>query len=111
MSLLTDFIATVAPQAQEIIGAENLTIGGGTAVAGVMSESAASKAFGAFGMDGGMGLAVVVRKAVFVAAYPLASLSYVGKIATARGESWRVAGIEMGAAFVTVRLADKDTVQ
>jgi hypothetical protein len=43
MSILSDFIAAVAPIAQTVIGTETLAINGGTAIAGTYNEARNSR--------------------------------------------------------------------
>jgi len=104
MSLLTAFMAAVAPRAASIIGEENLTIGSGTAVLAVLNEIASGKEFTEFGNDPDNALVAVVRRAAWDAVYPLAGLEYVNQKATARGITFRVRRVRIGAGFVEVML-------
>jgi hypothetical protein len=104
MSLLSDFGSAIAPLAREIIGAETLSIAGGTAISGTFNEARHSRDYedGGFERDAMMDFVVVTE--TFTAAYTAATNTYIGKSATARSETWRVASISKGAFFVTIGL-------
>lgn len=104
MSILSVFIDAVSPVAQTVIGTETLAIGGGTSISGTFSEARNSRDYeeGGFERDGILDF--VVGTSAFVAAYPNAATLYLGKAATARGETWRVNSISKGAFFVTIGL-------
>lgn len=104
MSILGDFIASVSPIARAVIGAESLTIAGGTAISGTFSEARHSRDYEEGGFERDATLDFVVETGIFSAAYSSTATSYLGKVATARGDSWRIASISKGAFFVTVGL-------
>ena len=104
MSILSDFIDTVAPLARTVIGAETLSIGGGTAISGTFNEARHSRDYEDGGFERDAMMDFVVEAGTFNAAYTAAVTSYLGKAATARGDSWRVSSISKGAFFVTVGL-------
>jgi len=104
MSLLSDFIATVAPLAQTVIGTETLSIGGGAAIAGTFNEARYTRDYEDGGFEPDAQLDFVVLTSVFTAAYTAGITSYQGKAATGRNETWRVGTITKGASFVTISL-------
>jgi hypothetical protein len=104
MSILSDFIDTVAPIARTVIGAETLSIAGGTAISGTYSEARHSRDYEDGGFERDAMLDFVVQTATFSAAYTAAVTSYLGKAAAGRGDTWRVSSISKGAFFVTVGL-------
>ena len=107
MSLLSDFVANVAPQAKAIIGAENITVAGGQAVAAILSEAASGSTFGDVGFDADSGLTALVSRADWtVAGYSTTGSAYVKKTATARGLTFRVDPVEIGAHFVKLSLSE-----
>lgn len=105
MSLLTDFAATQFQRARTIIGGESLAIGGGTAVSAVLAEVSNGREYDD-GFDRSQTLDAVVAIADWDAAYTAAAATYLGKTATARGLTFRVAAIRKGQGFVTVSLKE-----
>jgi hypothetical protein len=106
MSALTSFLSSASENAFAIIGNEPLTVNGGTAVNAVMNDVANSRQYAEIGMDTDTTLDCVVRLSDWTAAYTEAGIFYVGKLATARGLSFRVDSVDVGASFVTIRLKD-----
>lgn len=104
MSILSDFVAIMSPIARDVIGAESLSIAGGTAISGTPNQASYSRDYEDGGFEPEAMLDFVVATADFTAAYPLAGKSYLGKAATLREQSWRVSGVSTGIAFVTVSL-------
>ncbi len=105
MSRLTDFAGSGFRQARGIIGGEALTVGGGQAVSAVAAEVDQSRDYeGGGGFDRSQSLTVVVSLPEWVAKYPLGDKDYLGKVATARGITWKVGGVVSGTSFVTIRL-------
>jgi len=104
MSILTDFVAAQFQQARTVIGGENLTIDGGTAVSAIFGEADNSREFNGGGFERDQSLSAVVSIADWQAAYPSADKAYLGKDATARGRVWRVGETRSGQGFVTVSL-------
>jgi hypothetical protein len=104
MSILSDFIDAVAPIAREVIGSETISIGGGAAISGTFNEARHSRDYEDGGFERDATMDFVVGSSAFVTAYPLAGSEYLGKAATARGDSWRVSSISKGAFFVTIGL-------
>ena len=104
MSILTDFIATVAPIAQEVIGTDTISIGGGTAIAFTPSEERHSKDYETGGFEQESTTDVMILTSVFIAAYPDEITTYEGKSATIGSRSWRVRRLENGASFVSINL-------
>lgn len=104
MSILSDFIAAVAPIAQAVIGTETLAINGGTAIAGTYNEARNSRDYeeGGFERDGMLDF--VVLTSVFTAAYTSTITSYLGQKAFCRGENFRISSISKGSSFVTIGL-------
>ena len=104
MSILSDFIAAVAPIAQTVIGTETLAINGGTAISGTYNEARNSRDYeeGGFERDGMMDF--VVLTSTFAAAYTAAATTYLGKKAVGRSETWRISSISKGTSFVSIGL-------
>ena len=104
MSILSDFIAAVAPIAQTVIGTETLAINGGTAIAGTYNEARNSRDYeeGGFERDGMIDF--VVLNSTFTAAYASAATTYLGQKAVGRGETWRISSISKGSSFVSIGL-------
>jgi hypothetical protein len=109
MSLLTAFMASAAVKAESIIGAETLTIGGGTAVNAVLNEVTSSKDFTETGFSPGVEFSAVIRRAAWIAAgYSVAGAQYVTKSAVARSLTFRVDSVSVGQSFVRVGLKEKE---
>lgn len=108
MSIVSAFAAAAAAQVFPAFGTETISIGGGTAVECVTAETQDSSELMEYGQDPGVALTMVCRRAIFDAAYPLVSQSYLKKIAIAAGREMRVAGIDRGRDFVTIRLSGKE---
>jgi len=106
MSQLTAFLSSASENGFAVIGNEPLTVNGGTAVNAVMNDVANSRQYAEIGMDTDTNLDCVVRLSDWTAAYTEAGIFYVGKLATARGLSFRVDSVDVGASFVTIRLKD-----
>ena len=104
MSMLSDFIDTVAPIARTVIGADTLSIGGGASISGIFNEARHSRDYEDGGFERDATMDFVVDVTAFTASYTAVITTYIGKAATARSESWRVASISKGAFFVTVGL-------
>lgn len=90
--------------ARSVIGGEAITVSGGSEVSAVLAEVDQSREFESGGFDRDQTLDAVVSVADWIAAYPLADSSYLGKTATARGLTFRVGAIRKGQSFVTIRL-------
>lgn len=106
MGIVADFLTKVVPQALTATGTETIAVGGGTAVACVLSEVRHQREFMDVGFAQQTALDAVVRRSVWDAAYTSTASSYVGKSAVARTLTFRVEAVEVGAYFVTVRLAE-----
>jgi len=106
MSQLTAFLLSASKNGFAVIGNEPLTVNGGTAVNAVMNDVTNSRQYAEIGMDTDTNLDCVVRLSDWTAAYTEAGIFYVGKLATARGLSFRVDSVDVGASFVTIRLKD-----
>ena len=104
MSILSDFISSVAPIARTVIGAETLSISGGTAISGTFNEARHSRDYEDGGFERDAMMDFVVEASIFNTAYTALVTTYLGKSATGRGESWRVSSISKGAFFVTIGL-------
>lgn len=108
MSPLQSFIRSAATQAFAVIGAQTLSIAGGAELACVIAEVRDSSELMEYGQDPTSDQSAVVQRDVFDAAYPLASQSYLKKVAVAAGRTMRVSGIDRGRDFVTVHLSGKE---
>ena len=104
MSLLSDFKAAAHAIFKQVAGTEPVTIGGGTALNGILNESQFSRDYETGGFEQSGTLEFVIDKATFVASYPLLARFYEGKSATARGETWRVQSVNVGLSFVRISL-------
>lgn len=111
MSILSDFIASVAPSAQSIIGTETLSISGGAAIDGTFNEARYSRDYETGGFEPESSLDFVVLSSVFTESYPAAITSYHGKTATGRSETWRIGTITKGSSFVTISLSSTNKSQ
>lgn len=97
MSIVSDFVRSMADQAFPMIGEENVTIGA-TTLSCVLAEVDDGKDYSTGGFEIVRRLQAVCR----TAGLPAASL--LKKAATARGESFRVESVRMGAEFTTIVL-------
>lgn len=104
MSLLTSFISAASLKASSVIGAESITIGGGTAVNAVLSEVVSGSEYQDAGFDPSSTLDAVIRRADWIVAYALDGRTYRKKACVARGQSFRIDSVEIGQAFVKLRL-------
>jgi hypothetical protein len=105
MSSLTDFAAAQFLRARAVIGGEALAIGGGTAVSAVFAEVGNGREYEE-GFDRAQSLDAVVSILDWFTNYTAAASTYLGKTATARGLTFRVASIRKGQSFVTVSLIE-----
>lgn len=105
MSSLTDFAAAQFLRSRAVIGGEDLAINGGTAVSAVLAEVSNGREYDD-GFERAQALDAVVSIADWSVAYTLAASSYLGKTATARGLTFRVASIRKGQSFVTLSLKE-----
>ncbi len=108
MSLLSEFSAACHAVSASIIGTENVTIAGGPSIAGILSESDFHRNYEEGGFDQSATLEFVVDVATFTASYPNAAKSYEGNKATARGDTWRIGSISVGASFVKLSLVSSN---
>jgi hypothetical protein len=108
MSLLTAFCSAASGSAGAIIGFESLTIGAGAAVNSIMSEVSEGSQYEATGYAPESSLECVVRRADWDVSYSADGRQYRKSTATARGKTWSIARIVVGAAFVTVSLSEKE---
>ena len=104
MSLLTDFTSACHSIAAEVIGTESITIGSGPAISGTLAESDFHRNYEEGGFEQSASLEFVTGLAAFVASYPNTAKSYEGNKATARGDTWRVGSVSVGASFVKLSL-------
>jgi len=111
MSQVTDFCKSASSLAAAMLGAETLSIGGGPNIDAVLAETSSGREFSGIGMDNQTTLSAVVRLADWVPSYPLVGTAYVGMRGRARGQLFRVGGVKIGAAFVTIMLEDVNEVQ
>lgn len=96
MSLIDDFAKAGFAASREVIGGESVAIDGGAAISAVIAEAEFSRDYETGGFGKTESLAVTVSTAEFAAAYALATSSYLGKTATARGLTWRIESINRG---------------
>lgn len=108
MSLVSDFIAKVAPDSFSALGTELISIGGGTGVAAVLDETRNSREYMGDGFAPQTALSATVRRSVWDAAYLSTAGAYVGKSASVRSVAMRIEAVEIGAHFVTIRLTQKE---
>lgn len=108
MSLVSDFAVAQFASARSLIGGENITVNGGTAISGVLAEIENSREYDAGGFEPGTTLRAVVLKSAWDAAYPLAAQAYLGKTATARSRTFTVGRISTGVGFVEIDFVDEE---
>lgn len=105
MSDLSDFAQNAFRDvARDMIGAESVTVAGGSAVSAVLNEARYSRDFEEGGFDSDERLTAVIDADTWAAAYASALPSYRGETATARGRTWRVDEISGGLGFVELTL-------
>ena len=97
MSLVSDFVQSMATQAFAMIGAETITING-TAISCVLAEVEDSKDFATGGFDPVKRLQAVCKTSDL----PVGSI--LKKAATARSQTFRVEEIRKGGDFTTIVL-------
>ena len=105
-SFLTKYARGCFKQARSTIGGESLTISGGTSLSCVLNDSVNSRDYEDAGFDRSTTLDAVISDDEFSAAYPAALNTYIGKIATARGESFRIMGTSERPGIVVLQLSD-----
>ena len=106
MSLLTDFAKEAFSQALQVIGADTIAIGGGSAISCVLNQINDQRDLVDGGFDMSPTMDAVCDLADFVASYPNLAASYLGKVATAQGRQWRVTGIETRNPLAIIHLTD-----
>ena len=97
MSIVSDFVRSMAEQAFPMLGEETVTIGA-TSLSCVLSEVEHGKDFSSGGFENIQRLQAVCRTASMPAP------SILKKSATARGLSFRVESIRKGGDFTTITL-------
>ena len=97
MSIVSDFARTMAAQAFPMIGEETVTIGG-TTVSCVLAQVEDEKDFSTGGFE------VVKRLEAVAHTTDLPAGVLLKKLATARGQSFRIETIRAGATFTTLIL-------
>ena len=101
MSIVSDHALAAASQSFWMFGAEPVVIGG-VSIPCVLSEDASSKSFGDVGFEEIRSLAAVCRTSDL----PPASIDK--KLATARGNTYRVEGLSIGGTFTRFNLESKN---
>ena len=104
MSILTNFSNTQFLAARSVIGGETIAIGSGDAVSGVVGELELDRDYEMGGFEVSEAISVVVRASDFLAAYPADPKTYQGKVATVRGNAYRIDRISKGQHAVTLSL-------
>ena len=99
MSLVSDFVQSMANQAFTLIGAEPVVIGA-TTISCILAEVEDGKDFATGGFEISKRLTATCR----TSAMPVAPI--LKKVATARGESFRVEGVRKGGDFTTIDLTE-----
>lgn len=97
MSIVSDFVRSMAGQAFPMIGEETVTIGA-TVLSCVLAEVDDGKDYSTGGFEIARRLQAVCRTA------DMPATSLIKKAATARGESFRVESVRKGADFTTLIL-------
>ena len=97
MSIVSDFVRSMAEQAFPMLGEETVTIGA-TSLSCVLSEVEHGKDFSSGGFENIQRLQAVCRTA------SMPATSILKKSATARGLSFRVESIRKGGDFTTITL-------
>jgi hypothetical protein len=97
MSIVSDFVKSMAAQAMPMIGQEPVTIGD-LILSCVLAEISDDKDFSSGGFE------IIKRLSAVCLTADLPISTVVKKSATARGESFRVASITRGGTFSTLML-------
>lgn len=108
MSALSQFATAQFVSARALIGGEDITVNGGTAISAVLNEIENSREYDAGGFEPGTTLRAVVLKSAWDSAYPLAAQAYLGKSATARSQTFTVSRISSGVGFVEIDFVDEE---
>ena len=99
MSLVSAFVTSMHAQAAPMIGQETVTIGAAS-ISCTLAEIGDSKDFSGYGNERRKSLTAVC----LTSALPAGEI--LKKLATARGESFRVEGLTRGAVFSTLTLEE-----
>ena len=100
MSALTAFAAAAAIIAEEVIGPETVIIAG-VSYAAVLAEETGGREYDVPGFKPTADLRAVMR----IAVAPTGDV--VGKLAIARGKTYRIGSVNSGQGFVTLELHEK----
>lgn len=104
MSILTNFANSQFLAARSVIGAETIAIGDGAAVSGVVGELEIDRDYETGGFEVSEGISIAVRVSDFSTAYASDPKTYQGKVATVRGNAYRIDRISKGQHAVTINL-------
>jgi hypothetical protein len=108
MSIVGDFVKAASAAAMPAIGVETVAIDGGDSVNAVLNEINTIRDYDIGGHEPVRELRAVVKVVEFDLAYPSAANAYLGKSVAVRGITMVVAGINKGAEFVEIELADEE---
>ena len=100
MSLVSAFVTSAHAQASSIIGTEDVVIGAAT-IPCTLAETDDSNDYS----EGGFERSKTLRAVCLTSALPTTSI--IKKVATARGETFRVDSLSKGATFTTITLKKK----
>lgn len=104
MSQLTDFVAAQFAKARTIVGADSLSIAGGTAISVTSGTRTDGRGFESGGYEAEVEIEVTAAKAAFEAAYTGATRTYLGKTATLGGRSFRIENINYRDPLYVIRM-------
>lgn len=107
-SPLVKFSQSAFLQSRAVIGGESLSISGGATLSVVLNAVTDSRDFEAGGYEQDIEFEAVARADEFLTAYPLNPREYLGKLASARGRTFRVVRIASGQGFTRIELGSKE---
>ena len=107
MSLVSEFARIASQIGFERIGAENITIGAGTAVEAILNEIRVTKSYTEGGREIEKALEAVIRREDWDAAsYPASGASLIFQKVAVWGENLRVSSVDVGVSFVRVGMQE-----
>lgn len=105
MSLLSDFVKAAHGQAQFVIGAEKISIGGGTEIDAIVNAVTYSSEAEDSGFAPMATHTAVIAYAAFAAAYTSPAKSYVGRRMTRASENFRITDVSVSVHHVVLTLS------
>ena len=105
MSILSDFISSVAPIAQAVIGTNTVAIAGGSAIVFTLGEERYARDYESGGFEQETMTEIIILKSIFSPSYPEEISTYEGKVAVISGKNWRIRSLTDGVSFVSIGLS------